>query len=71
MTPLEKGLTDLTKSCAIESVPYGVRVVSIHPTGVNMPMNDGLAVLEGKTLKKSRKCPPAVCCLCLGLRLRM
>jgi len=23
--------------------------VSIHPTGVNTPMNDGLAALEGKT----------------------
>jgi len=24
-------------------------VLSIHPTGVNTPMNDGLAALEGKT----------------------
>ena len=24
-------------------------MVSIHPTGVNTPMNDGLAALEGKT----------------------
>jgi NAD(P)-dependent dehydrogenase (short-subunit alcohol dehydrogenase family) len=43
------GLTGLTKSWAIELAPHGVRVVSIHPTGVNTPMNDGLAALEGKT----------------------
>src|SRR2546430_15547968 len=43
------GLTGLTKSWAIELAPYGIRVVSIHPTGVNTPMNDGLAALEGKT----------------------
>jgi SDR family mycofactocin-dependent oxidoreductase len=43
------GLTGLTKSWAIELAPYGIRVLSIHPTGVNTPMNDGLAGLEGKT----------------------
>jgi len=43
------GLTGLTKSWAIELAPYGIRVVSIHPTGVNTPMNDGLAAMEGKT----------------------
>lgn len=43
------GLTGLTKSWAIELAPQGVRVVSIHPTGVNTPMNDGLAELEGAT----------------------
>ncbi|MCL2022995.1 MAG: SDR family oxidoreductase, partial [Oscillospiraceae bacterium] len=43
------GLTGLTKSWAIELAPFGIRVVSIHPTGVNTPMNDGLAALEGKT----------------------
>jgi NAD(P)-dependent dehydrogenase (short-subunit alcohol dehydrogenase family) len=43
------GLTGLTKSWAIELAPYGIRVVSIHPTGVNTPMNDGLAALEGAT----------------------
>jgi SDR family mycofactocin-dependent oxidoreductase len=43
------GLTGLTKSWAIELAPYGVRVISIHPTGVNTPMNDGLATLEGLT----------------------
>jgi NAD(P)-dependent dehydrogenase (short-subunit alcohol dehydrogenase family) len=43
------GLTGLTKSLAIELAPYGIRVNSIHPTGVNTPMNDGLAELEGAT----------------------
>jgi len=43
------GLTGLTKSWAIELAPYGIRVLSIHPTGVNTPMNDGLAALEGRT----------------------
>ena len=43
------GLVGLTKSWAIELAPYNVRVISIHPTGVNTPMNDGLALLEGTT----------------------
>jgi len=43
------GLIGLTKSWAIELAPHGVRVVSIHPTGVNTPMNDGLAMMEGAT----------------------
>ncbi|MDR1805696.1 MAG: SDR family oxidoreductase [Clostridium sp.] len=43
------GLTGLTKAWAIELAPFGIRVVSIHPTGVNSPMNDGLAAIEGKT----------------------
>src|SRR4030095_1385485 len=43
------GLTGLTKSWAIELAPYNIRVVSIHTTGVNTPMNDGLAALEGLT----------------------
>jgi SDR family mycofactocin-dependent oxidoreductase len=43
------GLVGLTKSWALELAPYNVRVVSIHPTGVNTPMNDGLAALEGAT----------------------
>jgi SDR family mycofactocin-dependent oxidoreductase len=43
------GLTGLTKSWAIELAPHNIRVVSIHPTGVNTPMNDGLAMLEGTT----------------------
>ncbi len=43
------GLTGLTRSWAIELAPHGIRVVSIHPTGVNTPMNDGLAFLEGST----------------------
>jgi len=43
------GLTGLSKSWAIELAQHGIRVVSIHPTGVNTPMNDGLAALEGAT----------------------
>lgn len=43
------GLVGLTKSWAIELAPYNVRVISIHPTGVNTPMNDGLAAMEGAT----------------------
>lgn len=43
------GLVGLTKSWAIELAPYNIRVVSIHPTGVNTPMNDGLAEMEGTT----------------------
>jgi SDR family mycofactocin-dependent oxidoreductase len=43
------GLTGLTKSWAIELASYNIRVNSIHPTGVNTPMNDGLAALEGAT----------------------
>jgi SDR family mycofactocin-dependent oxidoreductase len=46
------GLTGLTKSWAIELAPHGIRVNSIHPTGVNTPMNDGLAELEGLTPKQ-------------------
>jgi SDR family mycofactocin-dependent oxidoreductase len=46
------GLVGLTKSWAIELAPYKIRVVSIHPTGVNTPMNDGLAALEGLTPKE-------------------
>lgn len=43
------GLVGLTKSQAIELAPYNIRVISLHPTGVNTPMNDGLAELEGST----------------------
>ena len=43
------GLTGLTRSWALELAPHGIRVLSIHPTGVNTPMNDGLAALEGTT----------------------
>lgn len=43
------GLTGLTKSWAIELAPHNIRVNSVHPTGVNTPMNDGLASLEGLT----------------------
>lgn len=43
------GLVGLTKSWALELAPHNIRVNSIHPTGVNTPMNDGLAELEGTT----------------------
>jgi SDR family mycofactocin-dependent oxidoreductase len=43
------GLTGLTKSWAIELAQHNIRVVSIHPTGVDTPLNDGLAMLEGMT----------------------
>ncbi len=43
------GLVGLARSQAIELAPYQIRVISIHPTGVNTPMNDGLAELEGLT----------------------
>ncbi|MDR1939508.1 MAG: mycofactocin-coupled SDR family oxidoreductase [Clostridiales bacterium] len=42
-------LVGLTKSWALENTEYGIRVISIHPTGVNSPMNDGLAFMEGAT----------------------
>ena len=51
------GLTGLTKSWAIELAPFSIRVVSIHPTGVNTPMNDGLAALEGKTAQQIAEYP--------------
>ena len=43
------GLVGLTRSWAIELAPYNIRVISLCPTGVNTPMNDGLAMLEGAT----------------------
>jgi NAD(P)-dependent dehydrogenase (short-subunit alcohol dehydrogenase family) len=46
------GLTGLTKSWAIELAPHGIRVNSIHPTGVDTPLNDGLAELEGMTTEE-------------------
>jgi SDR family mycofactocin-dependent oxidoreductase len=46
------GLVGLTKSWAIELAPHNIRVVSIHPTGVNTPMNDGLAAMEGTTTQE-------------------
>lgn len=46
------GLVGLTKSWAIELAPYNIRVISLHPTGVNTPMNDGLAALEGATTRE-------------------
>ncbi|MDR2106564.1 MAG: SDR family oxidoreductase [Coriobacteriales bacterium] len=46
------GLTGLTKSWAIELAPFNIRVVSIHPTGVNTQMNDSLAEMEGTTARE-------------------
>jgi NAD(P)-dependent dehydrogenase (short-subunit alcohol dehydrogenase family) len=43
------GLTGLTKAWAIELAQHNIRVISLHPTGVNTPMNDGLAAMEGLT----------------------
>jgi NAD(P)-dependent dehydrogenase (short-subunit alcohol dehydrogenase family) len=43
------GLVGLTKSWAIELAPHNIRVIALCPTGVNTPMNDGLALLEGLT----------------------
>lgn len=43
------GIVGLAKSQAIELAPYNIRVISIHPTGVDTPMNDGLAEMEGMT----------------------
>jgi NAD(P)-dependent dehydrogenase (short-subunit alcohol dehydrogenase family) len=43
------GLTGLTKSWAIELASHGIRVISLHPTGVDTPLNDGLAAMEGAT----------------------
>lgn len=42
-------LVGLTKSWALENSAFGIRVISIHPTGVNTPMNNGLAYMEGTT----------------------
>lgn len=42
-------LTGMTKSWALELAPWGIRCISIHPTGVNTPLNDGIAAMEGKT----------------------
>ncbi len=50
------GLVGLTRSWAIELAPHNIRVVSIHPTGVNTPMNDGLAALEGRTPQQIAEC---------------
>jgi len=43
------GLVGLTKSWAIELAAHNIRVIALCPTGVNTPMNDGLAMLEGQT----------------------
>ncbi len=43
---LKWGFTGLTKSWAIELAPHNIRVIFIHPTGVNTPMNDGLVFVD-------------------------
>ena len=43
------GLVGLAKSLALEVGKHKVRVVTLHPTGVDTPLNDGLAELEGST----------------------
>jgi glucose 1-dehydrogenase len=43
------GMKLFAQSVAKELAPHGIRVVSIHPTGVDTPLNDGLAAMEGKT----------------------
>ena len=43
------GVIGLTKSLAIELAPHNIRAVSVHPTGVDTQMNEGLAAAEGKT----------------------
>jgi NAD(P)-dependent dehydrogenase (short-subunit alcohol dehydrogenase family) len=43
------GLVGLTKAWANELAPHNIRVIALCPTGVNPPMNDGLAALEGLT----------------------
>ena len=63
------GLTGLTKSWAIELAPHNIRVVSIHPTGVDTPLNDGLAEMEGKTPREIAEASArAICCRCRGWR---
>ncbi len=59
-------LVGLTKSWAIELAPYNIRVVALCPTGVNTPMNDGLAQLEGLTAARSPSDRPATCYPCPG-----
>ena len=49
------GLTGLTKSWAIELAPHDIRVVSIHPTGVDTPLNDGLADDGGQDAAGDRR----------------
>ena len=64
------GLTGLTKSWAIELAPARIRVVSIHPTGVDTPLNDGLAMLEGLTPRRSPNARPATSSPSRGSRPR-
>ena len=34
-------VTQLTRSAAVQLAPYGIRVNSVHPTGVDTPMGSG------------------------------
>lgn len=49
-TASKYGVVGLTKSQAIELAPYGVRVISIHPSSVKTAMIDGVARVEGQSL---------------------
>ncbi|BCZ44543.1 3-ketoacyl-ACP reductase [Clostridium gelidum] len=46
------GMVGLTKSQAIELAPYNIRVVSIHPAGVNTTMKLDMAEQDGTTLEE-------------------
>jgi NAD(P)-dependent dehydrogenase (short-subunit alcohol dehydrogenase family) len=46
------GLLGLNRTMALELAPHGIRVNSIHPTGVDTPLNDGLAAMEGMTTQE-------------------
>jgi SDR family mycofactocin-dependent oxidoreductase len=48
-TAAKHGVVGLMRIYANHLAPQNIRVNSIHPTGVNTPMNDGLAALEGLT----------------------
>ena len=43
------GLVGLAKALSIEEAKSNIRVLTLHPTGVDTPLNDGLAALEGAT----------------------
>ena len=49
---IEAGRGSIVNNWAIELAPHGIRVNSIHPTGVDTPLNDGLAAMEGMTTQE-------------------